>query len=409
MGAFSNWVVQSAYKPARGSWQAPVNVSEVQEKIFPPPEHEAFAPQVAFDRHGDAIAVWSSEEVGGNNPSHEYPIDVVQSAYRPVRGSWQTPVDLSEPGGEATEPQVALDADGNAVAIWEAKDNRARCFGEHMVRASSRPAGGAWQTPVDLSGTGGECRAEGPRLAVDSRGDAVAVWIRSELVAGRGARWVQAASRPAGGSWQAPIDLSQVGGSAGAAEPEVAIDPQGDAVAIWEQGFENGEFMQASIRPAGGAWQAPEDVSEPGQTTEPDVALDASGNAIAVWHRYQGHVIQSAVRPAGGAWQTPVNVTEVNEGTSQPRVASDRSGNAVAVWLHASHNGDIGTKIVQSAAYERHCRRDCRSEDERSARERLVAPMQSLARARPCLRFRVKAGVLRNCRFSRSKELSDQP
>jgi hypothetical protein len=36
------------------------------------------------------------------------------------------------------------------------------------------------------------------------------------------------------------------------------------------------------------------------------------------------------------------------------------SGNAVAVWLHASHNGDIGTEIVQSAVYERDCSRDCR-------------------------------------------------
>ena len=93
-------------------------------------------------------------------------------------------------------PQVASDAAGDAVAVWWGDKGD----GTAVVQAASRPAGGAWQPPVNLSAPMNVgCCPEEPRVAMDTAGDAVAVWDNGT---------VQAASRPGGGAWQPAVTLS---------------------------------------------------------------------------------------------------------------------------------------------------------------------------------------------------------
>ena len=125
--------------------------------------------------------------------------------------TWLSPVDVSLAGQSALEPQVAIDAAGDAVAVWD-RSNGANT----IVQAAARPAGGSFGAPVDLSVAGGNALV--PQVAIDPAGDAVAVWTRfngSNVI-------VQAAARPAGGSFGAPVDLSLAGQNA--IHPQVAID-----------------------------------------------------------------------------------------------------------------------------------------------------------------------------------------
>src|SRR5919206_46888 len=81
-------------------------------------------------------------------------------------GGWFAPVDLSAAGRDASDPQVTVDGQGNAVAVWSQNQR---------VQAAGRPAGEAWQAPVNLHPT--DQNAVFPQVAVNARGDAVAVWI----------------------------------------------------------------------------------------------------------------------------------------------------------------------------------------------------------------------------------------
>jgi hypothetical protein len=164
------------------------------------------------------------------------------------------------------------------------------------VQGGVRPAGGLWQAPVDLSAAGRD--AADPRVAVDAQGNAVAVWYGDNgdnLI-------VQGAVRAAGGAWQAPVDLSAAGHNA--SFPQVAVDAQGNAVAVWNQyDGANRLIVQGAVRPAGGVWQAPIDVSAAGQNAYlPQVAVDAQGNAAAVWTRLDGthQIMQAAGYDAAG-------------------------------------------------------------------------------------------------------------
>ena len=149
---------------------------------------------------------------------------------------------------------------------------------------------------------------------------------------------------PAGGAWQAPIKITgetdELDQPKNAGEPGIAVDSQGDAVAVWAWEF-GSPVIQAAFRLAGGAWQTPVSISEEGGSS-PQVAFDGHGNALAVWER-NGDIVQSAFKPAGGTWQAPVNLSDKTHGAYDPQVAFDGQGDAVTVWN--SENG------IEAAGY----------------------------------------------------------
>jgi hypothetical protein len=73
----------------------------------------------------------------------------------------------------------------------------------------------------------------------------------------------------------------------------LACGPHGELVALWEANLGlSGQpparhaVIDASIQPAGGAWQPPETISpEHTQEDTADLALAANGHATAIWLR----------------------------------------------------------------------------------------------------------------------------
>jgi hypothetical protein len=283
--------------------------------------HSISFPEVAVNAQGDAVAIWP-RNVGGKK--------IVEVVERPAGGEWSAPVVISDPGGEE-EPanaHIALDTAGNALAVWSS-------FGSgFVIRTAARPAGGEWSDPEDLSAASGQT----PQLAMNAAGDAVAVWSGFN-----GTDYVTwAATRPAGGDWSAPADLS-IAGEGDWWPPQVAIDAAGNAVAVWERQLPGGNVIRAAILPAGGtAWSAPEDISAAGDNAqEPEVAVNAAGTAVAAW-RVNGTGIQAAVRPTGGGWSaTPEQVSVLGQSAWKPVVAIDSNGTAFALWEAPGTSGQV--------------------------------------------------------------------
>ena len=67
-------------------------------------------------------------------------------------------------------PQVAMDASGNAVAVWGQ--------GNHIWSARY-VAGMGWEAPANIDNVAGNFQSNQPRIAVDASGNALAVWERS--------------------------------------------------------------------------------------------------------------------------------------------------------------------------------------------------------------------------------------
>jgi hypothetical protein len=304
--------------------------------------------------------------------------------------AWLAPVQLSVAGSRGGDPQVAVDARGNAVALWEAEDNGVQAaFRPEAERAWQRPvvlsqglgmvgraalgvepASGAvlgawprgntvqiaegvtkedlWKMPATLPIVGWQ--AEDPHVAVDARGDALATWKSSEVDSSyRVHESVQTTYRPAGsGNWQAPESLPGVL-AYGESGFWVALDPQGNALAVWVQPGGGAWTVEASSRSSSGEWQTPTPVSASWPISHPirlgpimlgaQVALDAQGDAVAVWEHYmqENWFIEAAVRPAAsGMWQAPVRLSTAGLGGARPDLALDAQGNAVVVWEGAT-------------------------------------------------------------------------
>ena len=203
----------------------------------------------------NAVAVWEEQPV---NPGPGF----IQASFRSAGGMWSTPVDISS-GNVASRPQIVMDPEGNAIVMWLGFDSV-----QSAVRLASN---GMWQQSVEVSAidlaAGGSPGA--PALAVDGLGDVVTAW--SSTIGSGSNHVVQAATLPAGGTWQTPVDLSEAGLDAGS--PDVALNPAGDAVVTWSAAASaivgsKSAVIQATVRPTGGTWQAPVDISEPGQVVD---------------------------------------------------------------------------------------------------------------------------------------------
>jgi hypothetical protein len=279
-------------------------------------------PQIAFDPAGDATAVWERENAEG--------LTIIQSATKPAGGAWQTPVNVSIGGSSSVQPQIALDGSGNAVAVW----SRYTTGPSAVVQAASKAAGGHWQAPITLSAGGPEHRGSGAQVEFDPAGNATAVWTYRIGEYPNYESVIQSSRLPVGGTWSQAVDISAQGGQAFG--PELAIDGGGNALAIWARvGGDGSNFVQVASRPAGSAWRAPQNLSTPGQDpSSMSVGFDEAGNAIAAWESYvypRGHIESRRMAP-GGLWQGPVVLSAPEEDAERPRLAVAKDGRAVAVW-----------------------------------------------------------------------------
>jgi hypothetical protein len=316
-----SWVVQSATRSVEASWSAPVTLSAAG----------AGSALVAAGPEGNVTAVWLLEREEGQR-------SVVQTATRSVGGSWSAPVTVSPPRKAARSPQIALDPQGGATAVWEEEDSGA-------IESSTRSSGGIWSAPVTLSATG--VRADWPQVSVDSQGNATAIW------AGRASngRRIQTSTRPAGGTWSAPVSISKAGHRL-VQDPQIAVSPQGEATAIWQRS--NGSYLvvQGATRPAGGGWSTPVDITtghgRGGQNLQ--LGVDPWGNATAIWEGYDtrpgpNFAIQAAKHPPGGTWSRPTDISRWTESLGEPQIAVDPQGRSTVIWAIDAKGG----AVIQSA------------------------------------------------------------
>jgi len=219
-------------------------------------------PAVAADKEGNFVVTWRSEPQDA----------VVGQKFDPggVRRGTEFIVGADGPSWSA----VATGPGGDFVVVWGG------------VFARRYDAAGA---PLDASGfrvssytTDLEFR---PDVATDAAGNFVVVWENRDLGAVFGRRF-DAAGESLGS--QFPVSAYTTGGQS---EPAVAMAPDGAFAVIWSDpsgdGSADGIFgrrFAPSGSPLGADFQVNSYTS--GLQVSPDVAMDSSGNFVAVW---QGH------------------------------------------------------------------------------------------------------------------------
>ncbi|HXA53506.1 MAG TPA: PKD domain-containing protein, partial [Solirubrobacteraceae bacterium] len=265
--------------------------------------------------HGDAAMVWTAPAEDGFG---------VQISTRSTLGSFSSPLTLTPAGAESRAPQVAEDAAGEALAVWYAST------GSNFLVEAATVVDGIGSAPVQLSAPGQN--AVLPVVAMNERGDAIVAWTRAN---GGSGETLQAAFRPAGGSFGQPVTLSPEGGFA--TTPRVAIDAAGDATIVWSQAHGFDEVVETVTRPAAsGTFTKAQALSNEAEAAiEPSVAVNGEGDTAVSWVLVNGSdeaAIQAVARPAGDAFGAAVDLTGETLGESSPEVGLDELGDPTVAW-----------------------------------------------------------------------------
>ena len=104
---------------------------------------------------------------GGGNPTPTPP---------PAPKAWQGAALLeTDNAGNARDPKIALDASGNAMAVWRQSDGTRNNLWANRYNASTSAWGTATLLETDNAGN-----ASNPQIALDASGNALAVWYQSD-------------------------------------------------------------------------------------------------------------------------------------------------------------------------------------------------------------------------------------
>jgi hypothetical protein len=277
-----------------------------------------YGPQIAMDPEGNAIVVWWQWDGIWMN--------IWANRYTPSEG-WETP-ELIETDdiGNAKYPDVAMDPNGNAIAVW--------ILPGHIAANRYTPTGG-WGTAEMIDTYGTDNSSLGPRVVADSESNAIAVWPSGGNI------WANRYT-PAGG-WGTARLIGPDNGNSDV--PQISIGQNGNAVVVWERGpTGNPTEIWANLYTPASGWSTAELIDTDNIDeikTLPQVAIDPYGNAIAVWYKFQfpydseiNLKIWANRYTSASGWDTP-EIIETNNDEIQgmPHVAIDSNGNAIAVWM----------------------------------------------------------------------------
>lgn len=254
------------FSPEQG-WQAPELIAD-----------RATAPSLAIDAAGNVIAAWVSFRVSG------FPAGVVFGQYDPETG-WIAPVTIADTDYWTEHIDLEPTPEGGAVLLYGGPLPN--------LHVSHYTPSAGWGAPIEVTdappGTAISSHPnEQSRIAVGPRGHMFAVWMQADPETYLGSPWFNRYIPGMGWGVPGPVATDENGHSA---DPIIAVDAQGNAIAVWDEADEPGALFILSIWAnryvSDDGWGVPErietyDYNFAGGTNK-HVVFDDHGRAHAVW------------------------------------------------------------------------------------------------------------------------------
>lgn len=181
----------------------------------------------------------------------------------------------------------------------------------------------AWDAPVLVSSNADDTVID---LFSDGKGRTVAVWTYLE----GGDRRLAASIKPAGGQFGLPFNVTE--DAIGYTWSGVATK-KGTVSVAWEaDDGPDRRIRIADLLPKATAFTAATSVSPAGENNETAlIGADKKGNTIVAWHNENNVGLEVAVRPAGGTFGTVQEIASDRDVT-QPSLHVSAAGHALLAW-----------------------------------------------------------------------------
>lgn len=302
------------------AWVPPLNLSSDPDVTR--------MPDIAVAPDGTLHAVWTDQTTRE-----------MKYRSRPPGGSWSAATVVGTYAG------ITIFADGD-ICIAAAPDGTVHILyaddssGNSEIYHRSKPVGGSWSGPVNISQTPGT-RSEFPHVAVSPDGIVHAAWVDATPSGGGCCGETYYASLSPGGSWTPAINVSN--SAANEYEIRMGVGPDNSVhiISAQEDGGPGIQNIYYYTKPAGGSFAPAKNltgIANVGRNMG-GVLKTADGTVHVVY--YEGpapHQVIYQNRPAcDTSWSSPVNLSNSAGGSYNPALAADACGN-----LHVAWSQDIG-------------------------------------------------------------------
>ncbi len=281
---------------------------------------DAENPDIAVDSQGNAFVVW--EQNDGSQSS------IFANRFDVANGWDDNPTLLEHNNsGSANEAKVAADSEGNAYAVWVQKNsgNRHHIYGNKYTAISN-----GWDNNRTAVDTNSSHEAYMPGIGTslnDNNHSVFVAWHRDD-----NSVWVQRND-------EAAVQIETNSSLQVWRTPQVAVDALGNAFVVWTQENVSGvrHIFASRYDVHDGNWTAVIPVDEgAGEAVRPQIAIDSGNNPIIVWSQYDsatGHYNIYAKRCTDESTCTLVQLDHHDTSDADyPRIATDTAGNAFVVW-----------------------------------------------------------------------------
>jgi hypothetical protein len=289
------------------------------------------APAVALDADGDAIVVWESLRDGSGFGIYGQRYDQLGAA---VGGEFRI---NNYTTNEQRSPAVAMDATGGFVVVYESFGQDGSGYGIYARRYNNAGTAVGNEFLVNTVTTGSQIR---PSVAMDSDGDFIVAWEGESDGDGPGIFFQRFnnAGTPVGVETRANVATTQFQSS-----PSVSMDADGNFVIVWQSYLQDGDGYGIYARRYNSAGTALGGEFRPNQVTtdqqqQPVVRLDADGDFVIAWESFgqDGSRLGIYARrydKLGNALSNEflVNTTTLNDQRS-PSLAMAPNGDFVVAW-----------------------------------------------------------------------------
>jgi hypothetical protein len=266
---------------------------------------------IAIDPSGNAVATW------GRTTAHHASEDIWAAVYNHSARVWSGAVKISG-GGSASNPQVAIDAEGNAIFVWE------EGFPSEIMSRSLSHAG-VFEPPLSLAPTTIQSSSKAqitPQIVLENDGEALCVWLEFSS----GAYQIHSAKKPNASSWQSLGPISSQSSHINFWHKSLKMNEQGNAFTVWEEADSTSTAVFGA-QYLNGSWLSPLLIAS--NAKSPVAAIDNQDNVVIAWN--QDNTIQSK-RLKNGLLTQVTTISQPEYKALHPDIGVDALGNAVVVF-----------------------------------------------------------------------------
>jgi hypothetical protein len=283
----------------------------------------------------------------------------IQAIVKPISsGIWSSITTFTTTNSD--NPSMCING-GTTTIVWHAKPSTQ----DKIMASTATTVGGAFGTPVDIVGTANTGHMHNyPKVAVDLNGNTIAVWYRSDFGGSTNSDYINvfvpaAILLSGASSWNVPIMLSNLGMRNPAdLTVKCGFDPVGNAYVLWtSSSIANSFNIEANIRQISGNLSGSVQIIS-GNLTAYDTSMSISplSDILITYMYYDGtdSVIQAVETDIGGyplnTYTPPSTISTASTNNAHPRGAislTNSTANVIAVWQ--SYDSVNNTTIIQAA------------------------------------------------------------